>query len=169
MYEYRYGGLWLRWGALSAEEKKQVLLIGILVTPASLLIGLFAGDALYPLAYGLGYLAGSGGSWPDRFGPTLLDGWSQTRWFGIAVPVSLALSALATPLWIRFSRAQDELFNRVQNYGIAFGAVAAIGLFLVWTMLAAVGHVPAFHAPVLLLFWFVMTGWGFMRATRKWA
>lgn len=156
MYEFTRKGLWFRWSALDRRGK---VLVG-----SSLLCSLLSAAALArPLGrtgYRVGRMLGSGGREPV-LAPFVLQPW-MTWWV-------LAFGTASILLWWRFSRTQNEMFNRVQNWALGMGAAWTAAALAVWAVLAKARVVPpvdpwpliGFGSLAIVAFWVV--------AVRRWA
>jgi hypothetical protein len=162
MYEITHKGAWFQWSALTAEEKR---LAGLSIV-TSAVPGLLAGFWLGEYAFQLGFRLGSGGKAADT---TLWDTISASPWFGAFVLFAAACAVVSGIAWWRFSRRQDEMFNRVQNYAIGQAGAWSLAAASLWWMLSLggfVGPLPLgwfihFSLLLVVLFWF--------QAVRRWA
>ena len=118
------------WSALDPHEKKLAKLsLWTAVPPLGLLVVPTAQDGF------------AFGQWL-RFGPGASDGEARfaealttSPWFSAFVLFAIASAVVSGVAWWRFSRKQDELFHRIQNY--VLGRTAAVGLaliFLFWAL-----------------------------------
>jgi len=161
MVELTHGGTWLKWSSLNPTDRNWAILSFATSFLAALPIGLLSGE----WGYRLGHRMGSGGreadikSIPELFGPQLFAS------IMLAAAVLAVVSAFA---WWRFSRNQDEMFNRIQNYAIAQAGGWTVAIAFVWWLLelgAWVGPLPlsglvAIAFVLLMGFWF--------KAIRRW-
>lgn len=161
MVELTHGGTWMKWSGLSRADRNWALLSFIAAGLGAIPIGLIAGE----WGYRAGYRLGSGGEAapiPATSSLFASDAWSYVM---LASTVLAAVSAFA---WWRFSRNQDEMFNRIQNYAIGQAGGWTLVLAAGWWLLSVggwLGPLPlaalvAFGLALLLLFWF--------RAVRRW-
>jgi hypothetical protein len=160
MYEFTHKGLWFNWSALDRKDKQ---LAGISLAASSIggaLLGIGSTDG----AYSLGYRLGSGGKAPP---PT---GIADT--FGAAFPWVFVASAVALSIglvfWWLFSRRQDEMFNRVQNYAVGLSSTLTIALGMMWAIAAFGGAFPGPSFMILALVDLVLLTVFWMQAVRKW-
>ena len=161
MVELTHGGTWLNWKTLTPTDRNWA----ILSFAASLLSAIPVGIAGGAWGYSLGYRQGSGGREPPN-NPVAAVLASDA--FAYAMLASAALAVVSAIAWWRFSRNQDEMFNRIQNYALAQAGGWTMVAVVLWCMLWLGGWVPAlpltavagFAFLLLMTFWFV--------AVRKW-
>ena len=161
MVELTHGGTWLNWSTLERRDRNWALLSFATSMLAALPVGLVGGE----WGYRLGHRMGSGGraaeirSIVDIVGPQLFAG------LMLASAILAIVSAFA---WWRFSRNQDEMFNRIQNYALAQAGGWTFAFIFVWWLLSLggwVGPLPLFAlvllgTVLLMVFWF--------HAVRRW-
>ena len=161
MVELTHGGTWLNWSTLDRRDRNWALLSFATSMLAALPVGLVGGE----WGYRLGHRMGSGGreveirSIVDIVGPQLFAG------LMLASAILAIVSAFA---WWRFSRNQDEMFNRIQNYALAQAGGWTFAFIFVWWLLSlggGVGPLPLFAlvllgTALLMVFWF--------HAVRRW-
>jgi hypothetical protein len=161
MVELTHGGTWLKWSSLGAEDRKWALLSFLTAFLASVPIGMLGGE----WGYRLGHRIGSGGreadvrSIPELLGPQVF------AWLMLAAAILAVVSAFA---WWRFSRNQDEMFNRIQNYAIAQAGGWTFALAFLWWLLSLGSWLPALPltawivtgTALLIGFWY--------RGVRRW-
>jgi multisubunit Na+/H+ antiporter MnhG subunit len=83
----------------------------------------------------------------------------------LAAALFAVVSAFA---WWRFSRNQDEMFNRIQNYAIAQAGGWTIAFVGLWWMLWLGAWLPALHlTAIVVIAVALLTGFWFY-AVRKW-
>lgn len=164
MYEFTWGGAWLKWSLLDRSSKRLAAGSFVAAAGAAIPIALYAGE----LGYALGFRLGAALAGRAELRPDLADGASL-----VAEPwmawVTLACGLLSAWLWWRFSLRQDELFNRVQNWALGMASGWTMAGVLVWLALAGAGVVPpppvaaivAVYVALLFGFWFA--------AVRRWA
>ena len=163
MYEITQKGAWFKWSALDRTDKRLVALSMI----AAGISGMVVGMSVSETAYQLGYLLGSGGTPADDHGPlSRLVGLEAYRWATVAGLLAAIVSGIA---WWRFSRRQDELFNRVQNYAIGHGAAWSLAAALGWWMLSLGGWTGAFPLGWFILLAFALVCLFWFVAIRRWA
>ena len=160
MYEFTHKGLWFNWSALDTKDKT---LAGISLVTAGIggaLLGIGSAD----FGYGLGYRLGSGGKAPpesgiaETFGPAF-------PWLFVASAVALAIGLV---FWWLFSRRQDEMFNRVQNYAVGLSSTITIALGMMWAVAALGGAVPAPSFGILTAIDLVLLTILWFHAVKKW-
>jgi hypothetical protein len=160
MYEFTHKGLWFNWSALDRKDKR---LAGISLG-ASAVGGALLGIGSTDGAYGLGYRLGSGGKAPpsagiaEAFGPAF-------SWLFVASAVALSLGLI---FWWLFSRRQDEMFNRVQNYAVGLSCTLTMALGMMWAVAAMGGAVPAPSFMILAIFDLIALTILWMHAVKKW-
>ena len=161
MVELTHGGTWLNWKSLNASDRNWAILSFATSTLAALPVGIVFGA----WGYELGYRAGSGGHEPENaFAADLL----ASDLFAYSMLASLVLSVVSAIAWWRFSRNQDEMFNRIQNYAIAQAGGWTIAFAMLWWMLWLGGWLPALHLTVVIVVALtLLTGFWFF-AVRKW-
>ena len=162
MVEITHGGTWMKWSGLSARDRNWAILSFVTSGLSALPLGLVAGA----WGYGLGYRLGSGGHEPvDNHYAELLT----TGWFANVMLLSAVLAVISAFAWWQFSRNQDEMFNRIQNYALGVGAAWTFAVAVVWWILSLggwVGELPL-TAFVVLGWVLIMVLW--FRAVRRWA
>lgn len=170
MYEFTHQGLWFKWGALDRREKGLVGGSFVLLLPATLLLGIWAGSSVEGVAFGLGYWAGSGGSWPTSIDHTgIFDRLTGWRFYPAFVALSLAGAAAGVALWLKFSSYQDEMFHRFHVYVVGVSSTATLCLLAAWAALASAGWTPPVAFNLLTLVWLVIALVAIVRAYRRWA
>ena len=162
MVELTHGGAWLKWSSLNRRDRNWALLSfaasGLSALPLSLLLA--------DWSYGVGYRLGSGGAEPA---PTALAPILQSELFAVAMLMAAALAALSAYAWWKFSRNQDEMFNRIQNYAIGQAGGWTFAFVFIWWLLwlgrwvgpLSLSIVVVIGLCLLMGFWF--------QAVRRWA
>ena len=158
MYEFTMGGWWFRWSALDTAARRlagaSMALAFVATFPVSLSLG--------RLAYTVGECVGSG-DWhrcADATTPAL------SPFLAVLGTVCGIVSGI---LWARFSKRQDEMFNRVQNWALGAAGAWTGAAMMVCSILALGGLLPEvplwsgalLYVLLLLVFWWV--------AVRRWA
>jgi hypothetical protein len=157
MYEFTMGGWWFRWSALDKTSRQ--------LASGSFAFSLLASIPLYiaiiPYASAAGRCAGSGeASRCANLAPSL------SPWLAL---LGVACAIVSSVLWSRFSKRQDEMFNRVQNWALGMAGAWTGAAMAAWAMLELGGLVPAVSlwagalafVALLMVFWWV--------AVRRWA
>jgi magnesium-transporting ATPase (P-type) len=93
----------------------------------------------------------------------------QSDLFAVALLIAAVLAVVSAVAWWQFSRNQDEMFNRIQNYAIGQGAAWTFAFAFLWWLLWLgrwVGPLPLsalvlIGTALLIGFWF--------HAVRRWA
>jgi hypothetical protein len=160
MYEFTHKGLWFNWSALDRKDKQ---LAGISLG-ASAIGGALLGIGSTEGAYGLGYRLGSGGKAPPPTGITEAFG-PAFPWLFVGSAVALSIGLV---FWWLFSRRQDEMFNRVQNFAVGLSSTMTMALGMMWAMAAFGGALPAPSFLVLALIDLVLLTIFWVHAVRKW-
>src|SRR5687767_13745426 len=114
MVELTHGGTWLNWGSLNRRDRNWAILSFATSFLAALPVGVAGGAWSYSLGHRVGS-GGRGGDAHDRAAAALLASDS----FSYAMLAAALLAVVSAFAWWRFSRNQDEMFNRIQNYAIA--------------------------------------------------
>jgi hypothetical protein len=155
MYEFTHKGWWFRWGALDRAGK---ILAGSSLAAATL-AGVPPSFAVARYAYGLGFAQGSGR--PFEGDPVVLAPW-MALWL-------VGFGFLSAVLWWRFSRRQDEMFNRIQNWALGMAGAWTATLLCVWHILSLSGLVagPGGMAAIVAFWLGILIFW--MVAVKRWA
>ncbi len=149
MYEFKMGGLWFRWGALDRRGK---WLAGLSIVASGL------AGALLGVPLGLEIAGGQSASlhWLSSFTPFM-------AWGAVGLGVTSAV------LWWRFSREQDEMFNRVQNWALGYASSWTMMVVTIWTILAFAGAAPPVSMGTILPLYLVALTVCWFVAVRRWA
>lgn len=162
MVELTLGGAWLKWDSLTRQDRNWAMLSFATSALAAVPVGLVAAD----WGFKLGYRAGSGGGEaPATEASRLL----ASDLFAYAIVASLILTIVSAVAWWQFSRNQDEMFNRIQNYAIGHAGAWTFAATFIWWLLALgrwvdplpLGGLIALGTTLLIGFWF--------HAVRRWA
>ena len=161
MVELTYGGAWFKWSSLSRRDRGWAMLS----LAASFLAAVPIGITVGRWGYVVGFRAGSGGQEPpvSRAAEFL-----ATDQFSYLILASTLLAIVSAFAWWRFSRNQDEMFNRIQNYALGQGSAWTFAILFLWWQLSLggwVGTVPL--AGVVGIGLVLITGFWF-RASRRW-
>jgi len=143
MVEITHGGTWLKWSSLGRRDRNWALLSFATSLLAAIPIGVAAGT----WGYTLGYRMGSGGQDPHATVAAILT----SDWFAYAMLGSLLLTLISAIAWWRFSRNQDEMFNKIQNYAIAQAGGWTFALAFVWWLLWLGGWVGPLPLTALVI------------------
>ena len=161
MVELTHGGTWLNWKSLNRRDRNWA----ILSFATSLLAAIPVGIAGGAWSYTLGFRLGSGG---DDLHDRLTADLMASGPFSYAMLAAALLTVVSAFAWWRFSRNQDEMFNRIQNYAIAQAGGWTIAFATLWWMLWLGGWLPPLHLTVLVIVAIaLLTGFWFF-AVRKW-
>lgn len=161
MVELTHGGTWLNWKSLNPRDRNWAILSFATSALAAIPVGI-AGGAW---GYALGYRLGSGGQQPRN--PPLADLLASDL-FALAMLASLLLTVVSAFAWWRFSRNQDEMFNRIQNYAIAQAGGWTIAVAFLWWLLWLGGWLPPLHLTAIVVFAVVLLCGFWFYAVRKW-
>lgn len=161
MVELTHGGAWLKWSTLSRTDRNWALLSFAGASLAAIPLAIVAGH----WGYIAGYRLGSGGREPDRVTTSALVASDLFSYAMLAAAVLAVLSAFA---WWRFSRNQDEMFNRIQNYAIAQAAGWTFAIALLWWLLELGSWVTPLPPAVFVAIgtWLLIGFW--FHAVRRW-
>lgn len=161
MVELTHGGTWLNWSSLERTDRNWAILSFATSLLAAVPVGLVGGE----WGYRLGHRVGSGGreahirSIPELVGPQLFAG------LMLAAAILAVVSAFA---WWRFSRNQDEMFNRIQNYAIGQAGGWTFAFAFIWWLLSLGGWVgPLPLVALVVLGTGLLMGFWFY-AVRRW-
>jgi hypothetical protein len=162
MYEITHKGAWFKWSTLDRTDKRLLTLSLVAAIPPGFLLGLISGI----WGFRAGYRMGSGGR---EVPPQLFD-----DLLARLAPAPVVLGALVCVLvsafaWWRFSRRQDEMFNRIQNHALGCGCGWAVAGATIWWFLEKARLVPALPTEAwLAAALFLVCGFWF-HAVRRWA
>lgn len=162
MVELTHGGTWIKWSSLDRRDRNWALLSFVASGLSALPVSLLAADR----AYGLGHRAGSGGA---EARPTALAPFLQSDLFAVAMLVAAVLAAVSAFAWWRFSRNQDEMFNRIQNYAIGQAAGWTFAFAFLWWLLWLGRWLPALSLTVIVLVGTALLLGFWFQAVRRWA
>ena len=155
MVELTHGGTWLRWSTLDRTDRNWAILSYVTSSLAALPIGVLGAE----WGYRLGHRMGSGGREADHLNFRELIGPELVAAGMLAAAILAVVSAFA---WWRFSRNQDEMFNRIQNYALAQAGGWTFAFAFIWWLLSLGGWVGALPLVALIVlgiglligFWF---------------
>ena len=161
MVELTHGGTWLKWSTLDRTDRNWAILSFATSALAALPIGLLGGE----WGYRLGHRMGSGGREADIPSIAELIGPQLFAALMLAAAIFAVISAFA---WWRFSRNQDEMFNRIQNYALAQSGGWTFAFAFIWCLLSLGGWVgPLPLVALVLLGTGLLIGFWFY-AVRRW-
>lgn len=161
MVELTHGGTWLKWGTLDRTDRKWALLSFVTSGLAALPVGLLGGE----WGYRLGHRMGSGGREADIPSMAQILGADLLAGLMLASAILAAVSAFA---WWRFSRNQDEMFNRIQNYALAQAGGWTFAFIFLWWLLSLGGWVGPLPLVALVVLGIgLLVGFWFY-AVRRW-
>lgn len=161
MVELTHGGTWLKWSSLTPRDRSWALLSFVTAGLAALPISIAWGDWVY----GLGFRLGSGGLEPPTTGAAEM---LTSSWFAYAMLGSLLLAVISAVAWWRFSRNQDEMFNRIQNYAIAQASSWTFAFVVLWWLLWLGGWVEPLSLTVITVIGMTLHIAFWFGAVRKW-
>src|SRR5215212_5314111 len=163
MVELTHGGTWLNWKSLNRTDRNWAILSFAASTLAALPLGAATGAWSYSLGIRLG--AGEkGGDAHDRAAAAML----ASDMFAYAMVAATVLAVVSAFAWWRFSRNQDEMFNRIQNYALAQAGGWTIAFVTLWWMLWLGGWLPALGLTVIVILAFALVTGFWFYAVRKW-
>ena len=160
MVEITHGGTWLKWSRLGIRDRNWALLS--FATSALAAIPIAAAAAAW--GYELGYRAGSGGLQPGFTVGTVLS----SALFAYAMLGSLLFALISAVAWWQFSRHQDEMFNRIQNYAIAQAGGWTFAFAFIWWLLELGGWVGALPLTGLVILGTALLIGFWLYAVRRW-
>jgi len=157
MYEFTMGGWWFRWSALDKPSRRLAGASMALAMAAAMPVGVAVGR----YSYEIGRCVGSGD-------------WSICTSADSSISPLLALLAVAFAvasgvLWTIFSKRQDEMFNRVQNWALGMAGAWTGAAIMVWAMLEIGGLVPVVSLGSGTLLFLVLACVFWWIAVRRWA
>ncbi len=161
MVELTHGGTWLKWSTLDRTDRNWAILSYVTSGLAALPIGLVGAE----WGYRLGHRTGSGGREAGIPGIREMIGPELFAALMLAAAILAVVSAFA---WWRFSRNQDEMFNRIQNYALAQAGGWTFAFAFIWWLLSLgswVGTLPL--VALVLLGTGLLIGFWFY-AVRRW-
>lgn len=162
MVELSYGGAWFKWSSLGPRDKKLALISTVSSCLAVLPIALMVGD----WAFGIGFRAGSGGQQPPVTSLGAFIDAGGLRWI---VVVSFLLAVVSGITWWQFSKNQDEMFNRIQNFAIGQAAAWTFAATFVCWLLELGGWVEPIPLAAIVAMGFVLILGFWFYAVRRWA
>lgn len=162
MVELTHGGTWLKWSSLNRRDRNWALLSFVTSGLSALPVSLLAAN----WAYGLGHRAGSGGEDPP---PTALAPFLQSDLFAVAMLIAAVLAVVSAFAWWQFSRNQDEMFNRIQNYAIGQAGGWTFAFAFLWWLLWLGRWVGPLSLTVIVLVGTALLLGFWFHAVRRWA
>ena len=163
MVELTHGGTWLNWKSLNRRDRNWAILPFATSMLAAIPVGAAGGAWSYSLGHRLG-AGGSGGDSHDRAAAALL----ASDVFAYAMLASALLAVVSAFAWWRFSRNQDEMFNRIQNYALAQAGGWTMAFAALWWMLWLGGWLPALSVTAIVILAFALVTGFWFYAVRKW-
>lgn len=161
MVELTHGGTWLNWSSLSPRDRNWALLSFATSLLASIPIAIVGGE----WGYKFGFRMGSGGMEPPA---TSITGLIASDFFAYLMLGSLVLTVISAIAWWRFSRHQDEMFNRIQNYAIAQAGGWTLALAFCWWLLSLGGWVGALPLTILVVIGTTLLIAFWLHGVRRW-
>jgi hypothetical protein len=161
MYEWSESGK-TNWAALSAQEKRLfVIANSAALIPLGLLFVPIAEDGYY---FGL-WLRGGDAAVAASSG---FEGLRSSTVFGVLVVAAMACTLVSAIAWWRFSRLQDEMFHRIQNFIFSrLGVCAAAVVILSW-LASLPGWLDGISAEKMLYGGALVAGLSSLEAWRRW-
>ena len=160
MVELTHGGTWLKWSSLTPTDRRWALISFITSGLAAAPLGM----AAKAWSYELGYRVGSGGLGQASSSDSIL----ANDLFPYAMLGSALLALISAYAWWRFSRNQDEMFNRIQNYALGQAGGWTWALAFGWWTLSLGGWVPPLPLGWLILFGLALLFLFWFRGVRRW-
>ncbi len=161
MVELTHGGTWLNWSSLNRTDRNWAILSFAAAALSAIPVGFVAGA----WGYAVGFRLGSGGEEaPDGLAADLLG----SDLFAFAMVASAVLAVVSALAWWRFSRNQDEMFNRIQNYAIAQAGGWTIAVAFLWWLLWLGAWLPELHLTVIVVFAVLALCGFWFHAVRRW-
>ena len=160
MVEITHGGTWLNWRSLNRRDRNLALLSYVTAFLAAVPLSIQAGV----VGYQLGFRLGSGG----RELPAGDYSFLETKFFAWAMLAAAVFALISAIAWWRFSRNQDEMFNRIQNYAIAQAGGWTFALLFVWWFLSLGGWLGPLPLTAIVVFGTVLLIAFWLRGVRRW-
>lgn len=160
MVELTHGGTWINWDTLSKRDRNWALLSFTTAMLAALPLGVGLGD----WGYRLGFSAGSGGREPPQGHSPILS----ADVFAYAMLTAAVLAVISALAWWRFSRNQDEMFNKIQNYAIGMAGGWTLALASLWWLLSLGGWIEPLSLTAVVVFGYALVLLFWFRAVRRW-
>jgi hypothetical protein len=159
MVEITHGGAWFKWSSMNRRDRFWFVLSTAAMMPASVMSGIAVGR----FTYRIGYWLGSGKHGPDGLRPLVeSDGHSYAA---IAACLLLLVGFFG---WWRFSVAQDEMFNRLQNYALGRAGAWMLAIAAAWWMLSLGGWIEELPLVAIVNGGLFLTLGFWIHAVRKW-
>jgi len=160
MVEITHGGTWIKWSSLNRRDRNWAILSYVTALLASLPIGILTAD----WSYRLGFLLGSGSNEPQAG----LDRLIASQAFAYTTLGSAVLAVISAVAWWQFSRNQDEMFNRIQNYAIAQAGGWTFAVAFVWWLVSLGGWLPPMSMSALVTLGVALLIAFWLHAVRRW-
>ncbi len=161
MVEITHGGTWLKWSSLNRTDRNWALLSFATSILAALPIGVLASDR----GFRFGFRMGSGGMDAPASPITVF---LASDLFAYLMLGSLLFSAISALAWWQFSRNQDEMFNRIQNYALAQAGGWTFALAFTWWLLWLGGWVGPLPLTILIVISTALLIAFWLYAVRRW-
>src|SRR5215207_1275668 len=161
MVELTHGGTWLKWSNLNRTDRNWAILSFVTASLAALPVGIVAGEWGYQLGHGMG----SDGRQPAKTSGAELI---ASDLFAYAMLAALVLTAISAFAWWRFSRNQDEMFNRIQNYAIAQAGGWTFAFVFCWWLLSLGGWVGGLPITLIVVVGLALLLGFWFYAVRRW-
>lgn len=163
MYEFTMGGAWFKWSLLDATSKRLAAGSFVAATVAAIPLGIYVSNIGHEAGYRAG--AAAAGVTVDRVPPAALLAGTEP-WMAW---ITLVFGIISAVLWWRFSRRQDEMFNRVQNWALGMGGAWTMAACFAWIALAAAGVVAMPSAIAIAALFYVLIFAFWFVAVKRWA
>jgi hypothetical protein len=141
MLELTHAGMWVKWSGLPARDRYWAI-----CSVACAALGLL---------------------------PVVLQPWITAQFGGAGFAKVMAgaamLMAVSALAWWQFSRRQDEMFNRIQNFAIGRAGAGSLAAAFLWWMLSIGGWVQPLPMSVLIEIAAVLYLAHWIYAVRRWA
>lgn len=160
MVELTHGGTWLKWSSLTLTDRRWALISFVTSGLAAIPLGLAARDWSYEAGYRLG--SGNAGT------VSRSDSMLAADLFAYALLGSALLALISAYTWWRFSRNQDEMFNRIQNYALGQAGGWTWAFAFGWWTLSLGGWVQPLPLGGLILLGLALMLFFWFRGVHRW-
>ena len=161
MVELTHGGTWLKWSSLGKRDRNWALLSFATSLLAAIPVGIAAAD----WGFRLGFRMGSGGLEAPASPITEFLASSSFAYLMLGSALFAVISAVA---WWQFSRKQDEMFNRIQNYALAQAGAWTFAFAFLWWLLWLGGWIGPLSLTVLVVLGTALLLGFWFYAVRRW-